>query len=374
MTASAADRAHMARALELAGRGRYSAPPNPAVGCVITRDGAAIAEGWHERVGGPHAEVVALRAVPGGSARGGTAYVTLEPCSHHGRTPPCADALIEAGVARVVCAMRDPNPRVNGQGIEQLRSHGIDVATGLLEREARELNRGFVSRMERGRPWVTIKIAASADGRTALANGASQWITGEAARADVQRLRAQSSAVLTGIGTVLADDPRLTVRDPQYLQYRRPPLRVVLDSRLRTPRAARVLGADAPTLVFCADAGAASADELRSRGVTVEQVPAPGGRTDLGAVLDRLAAIECNEVLVEAGSELAGAFVDRLLADELVIYLAPALLGPQARPMLELPEPGQLPGRGHWRWHEARELGGDLRLILRPEGAAVEKH
>ncbi len=300
------DRLHMARALELAQLGMYSTPPNPAVGCVLVRDGRVVGEGHHRRTGGPHAEVHALEA-SGEAARGATAYVSLEPCAHFGRTPPCTRALLSAGVARVVCAVLDPNPRVAGAGLEELARGGVAVESGLLASEAAELNRGYLRRMSRARPWVTLKIGASLDGRTALADGASRWITGEASRADVQRLRARASAIVTGIGTVLADDPLLTVRDPALDLLGRRPLRVVIDTRLRIPPGAKVLDASAPTIVFATsgDSGA-----LEARGVRVEKLPERSGRVDLASLLDRLAALECNELLVEAGPGLAGGFLD----------------------------------------------------------------
>jgi diaminohydroxyphosphoribosylaminopyrimidine deaminase/5-amino-6-(5-phosphoribosylamino)uracil reductase len=367
MSREARDRVLMTRALELAGQGRYSAPPNPAVGCVLSREGRVVAEGWHARAGEPHAEILALRSA-GDLARGAEVHVTLEPCSHHGRTGPCADALIEAGIARVVAADADPNPLVSGRGFARLRRAGIDVATGVLAKESRELNRGFVARMTRSRPWVTVKTAASIDGRSALADGSSKWITGEAARNDVQALRARASAIVTGIGTVLADDPQLTVRDPGLDLRGRKPLRVVLDAGLRVPERAKVLESGAPTVVFARAAVAPEkAERLRSAGVTIEHVPEAGGGLDLDAVLARLAALECNEVLVEAGPRLAGAFVAARAVDELVLYLAPTLLGHAARGSFELPPLQSLAMRSDFEWHDVRRIGSDLRLTLRPQ-------
>jgi len=354
----------MSRALELASRGLFSTPPNPAVGCVLVREGSIVGQGFHERAGEPHAEVFALREA-GDAAQGATAYVTLEPCSHHGRTPPCADALVRAGVSRVVCAMLDPNPGVNGRGLERLRAAGIETLAGLLEHEARELNRGFVSRMQRGRPWVTVKMAASADGRTALQNGASQWITSEEARADAQRLRARSSAILTGSGTVLADNPRLTVRDPAFADHPRAPIRVVLDRRLRSQPTAHVFDRAARNLLFTA-LHSGPTKPWSAANVGVERVPLVGGRLDLHAVLTRLAELECNEVLVEAGATLAGAFVTAGLTDEIVLYLAPTVLGPTAQPVLEIPALPSLAARRNYVWHDVRRTGPDLRLTLRP--------
>jgi len=359
----------MLRALDLARRGMFSAPPNPAVGCVIVRDGAVEGEGFHERAGEPHAEVIALRQAKD-AARGATAYVTLEPCSHHGRTPPCADALIAAGVARVVCAMRDPDPRVNGRGLERLRDAGIETSSGPLEHEARELNRGFVSRMERGRPWVTVKIGASADGRTALQNGESQWITSGEARADAQRLRARASAIVTGSGTVVADDPQLTVRDPVLVAHSRAPWRVVLDTRLRTRPSARVFAPGTRTLLFTSAASEVG-EEWGIAGVDVMRVPLVVGHLDLRAVLTRLAELGCNEVLIEAGAMLSGAFVSNGLVDEIVLYVAPTFLGPAARPMLEIPALASLAARHDYAWHDARSIGRDLRLTLRPTAASA---
>jgi len=361
----------MARALQLARRGLFSTPPNPSVGCVIVgRDGAVVGEGYHERAGGPHAEVEALRQA-GAAARGATVYVSLEPCTHFGRTPPCADALLEAGIGRVIAAMRDPNPSVDGGGLQRLARAGVSVAVGLLEGEARELNRGFVSRMSRGRPWVTLKVGTSLDGRTALANGASQWITGPAARADVQRLRARASAILTGIGTVLADDPALTVREPALVRAGRPPLRVVFDSRLRTPVTAKLLCDGGPTLLFArTDAIDSRGGALRVAGVAVEGLPSDAAGIDLAAALARLAQLECNEVLVESGPTLAGAFIVARLVDEIVLYVAPTLLGDAARPLARLPVLEQMTQRQDFDWVDARSVGADLRLTLRPRTEA----
>lgn len=355
---NAADSQWMALALRLAERGLYTTSPNPRVGCVLVKDGKVAGEGWHERAGEPHAEVNALRAA-GKRALGATAYVTLEPCSHHGRTPPCADALIAAGVRRVVAAMQDPNPLVAGQGIARLRAAGIEVESGLMETAARELNIGFVARMSRGMPWVRSKIAASVDGHTALNNGASKWITGEAARRDVQQWRARSCAVLTGIGTVLADDPQLNVR----IESGRQPLRVILDSHLRTPPTARILGGGA--LVYTASTDVARRAALQQRGVEVVQLPGANSQVDLSAVLRDLAQRGCNEVLVEAGRTLNGALLQAGLADELVLYLAPQLLGDAARGMAELGELTQLQQRVELHWQDVRQVGGDLRIVAR---------
>lgn len=367
------DRTAMARAVALAGKGLTTTHPNPRVGCVIARGERIVGEGWHERAGEPHAEIHALRAA-GSEAAGATVYVTLEPCSHHGRTPPCADALIAAGVARVVFAIADPNPRVNGRGAQILRNAGIQVASGLLEWEAAELNPGFLKRMRTGRPWVRLKLAMSLDGRTALANGASQWITCEAAREDVQHWRARSSAILTGIGTMLSDDPRLDVRLPEPPSGPRPkPLRVVLDSRLRTPPDARIFSTGGAVLILTAEpaAGRDSDVEFKRRRLlehaAVEVMAADAsGRPRLPDVLDRLGRQEVNELWVEAGAALAGAFLQQSLADELLLYVAPKLLGPQARPLLDLEEIRELRQAPGLVIMEFVRIGEDLRLRLRP--------
>jgi diaminohydroxyphosphoribosylaminopyrimidine deaminase/5-amino-6-(5-phosphoribosylamino)uracil reductase len=417
---SATGHALMARALRLAERGMFTTHPNPRVGCVIARGGEVVGEGWHRRAGGPHAEVFALRAA-GARARDATAYVTLEPCSHHGRTPPCADVLLAAGLARVVFASNDPNPHVAGAGARRLRDAGIAVDCGLLRERARELNRGFFSRFERGRPWVRVKLAVSLDGRTGLANGDSKWITGDASRADVQRWRARSSAILTGAGTARADDPRLTVRlpglEPFSLRERRrvapsaqrcgedseeskrygvaapspdpsghplpegegnnfaPPLRVVLDARLDALHArARLLDGSAPTLVLHAP-DAPPPDDRCAR-VEHAAVPVDGsGRLDLEAVLRLLAAREVNELQVEAGPALCGALLERGLVDELLLYVAPVLLGDQARPLFALPPLDRMDSRWRWRTIAERRIGADLRLLLRPDpGGEADAH
>ncbi len=360
--ASADDHRHMARALELAARGLWTTSPNPRVGCVIVApDGRVLGEGWHVRAGEGHAEVNALRAA-GEAARGATAYVTLEPCSHHGRTPPCCEALVRAGLAHVVAAMQDPNPRVAGRGLAHLAQAGITVACGVLEAEARALNPGFIVRMERGRPWFRIKLAASLDGRTALASGESRWISGDAAREDVQRLRARACAVLSGVGTVLADDPSLNVRLGEAW---RQPLRAILDTRLRTPLSARLLGLPGTTLVFTA-ADEAAHGPLREVGADVVRVPANAAGLDLAAVAAELARRECNEVHVECGAVLAGALLRAGLADELVLYLAPLLLGDAARGLFRLPGLERMDQHLALEFIDVRHVGRDLRLVLRP--------
>jgi diaminohydroxyphosphoribosylaminopyrimidine deaminase/5-amino-6-(5-phosphoribosylamino)uracil reductase len=364
MSFSAVDVAHMAQALRLAERGLYTTQPNPRVGCVIAHGEQVVGQGWHERAGQPHAEVFALREA-GERAHGATAYVTLEPCAHHGRTPPCADALVAAGVARVVIAAEDPFPQVAGRGIEKLRAAGITVETGLMRDAAREINVGFFGRIERHRPWVRIKLAMSLDGRTALANGESKWITGEAARADVQRWRARSSAILTGSGTVLADNPLLTVRFAE--QPFTPPLRVVLDRRLRTPAGSHVLDGNTPTLVMHA-AHAAIADNRFDR---VERVAVAehDHALDLHAVLALLAERGCSELHVEAGPTLCGALFAAGLADELLLYVAPLVLGDQARPLLHLPSLTDMANRWSLRCVDQRQIGDDWRLQLRPDAS-----
>ena len=359
---SAQDSVYMAQALRLAERGLYTTSPNPRVGCVLVADEKIVGSGWHERAGEPHAEVLALRE-SGMAARGATAFVTLEPCSHHGRTPPCADALIAAGVVRVVVAVQDPNPQVAGQGIAKLCAAGIQVECGLMEAAARELNIGFFARMERGTPWLRSKIAASLDGRTALANGVSQWITGDAARLDVQYWRARSCAVLTGIDTVLADDARLNVRE---IETARQPLRVVLDSQLRMPLTARMLS-EKNVLIYAAVRDPEKIAALEKTGASVSVLPDGNGKVDLPAVLRDLAQRGCNEVLVESGSTLNGALLRAGLVDELLLYLAPQFLGDAARGMAQLGELTKLDQRIVLKWQDVRQIGNDLRIMVKVE-------
>jgi diaminohydroxyphosphoribosylaminopyrimidine deaminase/5-amino-6-(5-phosphoribosylamino)uracil reductase len=354
---SADDHRWMARALQLAERAAYTARPNPMVGCVLVRDGAVVGEGFHVRAGEGHAEVNALRQA-GERARGATAYVTLEPCAHYGRTPPCAMALIQAGVACVVAAMRDPFPKVNGGGFDLLREAGIEVRSGLLERQARELNRGFLSRFERGRPWVRVKLGCSLDGRTALANGESRWITSAAAREDVQRWRARSGAILTGAGTVLADDPSLTVRLGDDTPFQ-PPLRVVLDSQLSSLAQAKVRDASAPTLYLHAEGASAALDVDRLA------IPSPDGRLDLGTVMQILARRQVNEIQVEAGARLCGALLRAGLVDELLLYMAPVLLGDDGRGLFGGLGLTQMQQQYALALVDTRQVGPDLRLLLR---------
>jgi diaminohydroxyphosphoribosylaminopyrimidine deaminase / 5-amino-6-(5-phosphoribosylamino)uracil reductase len=357
---SALDHAYMAQALRLAEKGLDTTSPNPRVGCVIVRDGQVVGTGWHERAGKPHAEVNALRAA-GAVARGATVYLTLEPCSHHGRTPPCAEALVEAGVAKVIVAMQDPNPLVAGKGYALLKEAGIEVQAGLMEAEATALNIGFVSRMTRNRPWVRMKIAASLDGKTALNNGTSQWITGEAARRDGHRMRARSCAILTGIGTVLADNPELSVR---HVETSRQPLRVVVDSRLDIPLDARLLRG-AGELIFTANSSEGKIMALHDVGARAIVVPDSdsGNRVDLTGMMRMLADFEINEVMVEAGRTLNGALIAAGLVDELVIYLAPYLIGDEAQGMLKLTELTDLSKKRKLEIRDIRMMGLDIRLI-----------
>ncbi len=360
MSFSAVDHGMMARALQLAERGLWTTSPNPRVGCVVVRDGEIVGEGWHEKAGEPHAEVNALQ-MAGDTARGATAYVTLEPCSHHGRTPPCAEALIAAGLTRVIAAMTDPNPLVAGQGLARLSAAGIETACGLLENEAYELNIGFVSRMTHGRPWLRLKAAASLDGKTALNNGVSQWITGPEARRDGHAWRARACAILTGIGTVRDDDPQLSVRD---VETTRQPLRVVVDSQLDIPLTARILQGGG-TLVVGAVENAEKIALLRSTGNFVEILPNPAGKVDLKALLELLARRGINEVHAEAGCKLNGSLIREGLVDELLLYLAPCLIGHQANGLFNLPELSTLEGKRPLQIRDLRQVGADIRVLAR---------
>lgn len=368
------DHAAMRRALALAEMGLRTAHPNPRVGCVIAAGEQIIGEGWHERAGAPHAEAHALQQA-GARARSATAYVTLEPCSHFGRTPPCANALVEAGVARVVYSVGDPDPRVNGSGAERLRAAGVIVEAGLLVAEATELNRGFFSRLQRGRPWVRVKMAQSLDGRTALANGESRWLTGPAARDDVHRWRAQCGAILTGVGTVTLDDPSLTVRIAGEPAPARQPLRVVVDSHLRLPATAKLLREPGETLI-ATTATPAAVDRFLAAApsgavITVERLPGDAaGRVDLAALLGQLARLGINDVWVEAGGKLVGALQAAGVVDEWLLYLAPLLLGQDARPLLALNGPPTLAEATWLAPHDVRLFGPDVRIILRAGGQA----
>ncbi|MGD9842440.1 MAG: bifunctional diaminohydroxyphosphoribosylaminopyrimidine deaminase/5-amino-6-(5-phosphoribosylamino)uracil reductase RibD [Steroidobacteraceae bacterium] len=358
---TATDYALMERALHLAQRGLYTTDPNPRVGCVLVCDGAVIGEAWHHKAGEPHAEVLALEQA-GELARGATAYVTLEPCSHYGRTPPCADALIAAGIKCVVIAATDPNPLVHGQGVAKLRAAGVTVEVGLLQAQAEILNVGFNKRMQTGLPLVRVKLAASLDGRTALANGVSQWLSNEQSRADVQHWRARSSAILTGVGTLLADDPQLSVRANDINMLGRQPLRVICDSQLRTPATARAIQ-EAGAVIY-------TAIEPQARGAAeVMQVPTdPHGGVDLLSVLRDLAKRGCNEVLVEAGGVLSGRLFEQHLVDELLLYVAPVLLGPDARALLQLPLLVSMQQRSELDLLDMQSIGSDVRLHYQVKG------
>jgi diaminohydroxyphosphoribosylaminopyrimidine deaminase/5-amino-6-(5-phosphoribosylamino)uracil reductase len=367
------DKRFMARALELAGRGLYTTHPNPRVGCVIVREGEIVGEGFHARAGEPHAEVHALRmagAHDAQGARGATAYVTLEPCCHHGRTPPCSDALIAAGVVRVVAAMRDPNPRVDGGGEAVLCSAGVAVENGLLEAEARALNVGFIKRMTQGLPFVRLKWGASLDGRTALANGASQWITGAQARRDVQFWRARSSAVLSSAESVMADKARLNVRlSAAELGIEgsvRQPVRVILDRELRMTPDLPIFDGQGEVWIYTAVLDAVRRAAVLAVGARIFAAPATAAGLNLAFILRDLAQREINEVWVEAGARLGGAFLAQGLVDELIVYLAPMLLGHTARPLAVLSEMTQLNQAQHWQWQDVTRVGDDLRLTLRP--------
>lgn len=357
---SAADHEFMARALRLAERGLWSTTPNPRVGCVIVRDGQVVGEGWHVRAGGQHAEVHALQ-VAGGRAHGATAFVTLEPCSHHGRTPPCAETLLAAGVRRVVAAIEDPNPLVAGRGLATLRQAGVRAECGLLAGEARELNIGFVARMTRARPWLRLKLAASLDGKTALLNGASQWLTGAAARQDGHRWRARACAILTGIGTVRDDDPQLNVRE---VATTRQPLRVVVDSQLQTPLTARILQGN-PVLVAAAVDDEKRANSLRAAGAEVAVLPNSHGKVDLKNLLEELGCRGINEVHAEAGFRLNGSLLRAGLVDELLLYLAPCLIGHEASGLFNLPELTTLEGKQRLAIRDLRQVGADIRVLAR---------
>lgn len=360
-----ADEKFMARALRLARRGMHSAHPNPRVGCVLVRDGEIVGEGFHRRTGEDHAEIIALKNA-GKNAAGACAYITLEPCTHDGRTPPCARALIKAKIARAVVAMEDPNPRVKRSGIAALHNAGIQVDVGVGAEQARKLNRGFSKRMTQKRPWVTLKMAASADGKTAMAGGESRWITCEESRADAHNLRAQSSAILTGVGTVLRDDPRMTAR-PGGAESERQPLRVILDSNLSTPPGAKILQPPGGALIITIARNDRDAATLLAENVEVTACAEHAGRIDLREVLRELAAREINEVLLEAGASLCGSMLQQQLVDEMILYVAPALLGESAAGMFaikgleSLADARQL---GEFSFADVRRVGSDLRVTL----------
>ena len=351
----------MARAIHLAKKGRYTTDPNPRVGCVLVRDDSVIGEGWHVQAGLGHAEVEALKNTP--EAKGATVYVTLEPCSHQGKTPPCCDALIKAGVNRVVAAMQDPNPQVSGRGLEKLKAAGIEVVCGVLQEDALALNRGFVKRMTENRPFVRSKLAMSLYGRTAMASGVSKWIPGTEARADVHRLRAESSAILTGINTVLADDPALNARvDGNVLQ----PIRVVLDTHLNTPVTAQMAKLPGRSLILTCTEDQQKQHALQQSGFEVYQLPVKNGRLDLQAVMDFLGQQQINELLVEAGSVLNGALLAEGLVDEYVIYMASCILGDQGRGLFKLPGLQQMADKKQLKLRDVRQVGSDLKLIYTP--------
>lgn len=372
-TPTAADAVFMARALQLAARGLFTTGINPRVGCVLVKDGQIIGEGWHERAGEGHAEVMALRDAErrGNDAKGATAYVTLEPCAHHGKTPPCAEALIKVGVSRVVAAMEDPNPLVAGQGFALLQQAGIAVAAPLMAAEAEALNIGFVKRMRQGKPWVRLKMAGSLDGRSALANGQSQWITGSEARADGHRFRARAQAIITGVGTLIADDPLLTVRDVERPLGQlgqpvplAPSLRVVVDSHLRMPTTARIL--QGGCLVATASIDPDKTAALRAAGADVICLPDADGRVDLAALLDHLAERGVNEVHVEGGSRLSGVFLKSGLVNELLFYMAPTLLGSDARGWFDDLNLTSLDQKVALKFEDVRMVGPNLRILARP--------
>jgi diaminohydroxyphosphoribosylaminopyrimidine deaminase/5-amino-6-(5-phosphoribosylamino)uracil reductase len=347
----------MARALLLARNGLYTTHPNPRVGCVLVRDDQVIGEGWHVRTGGDHAEIAALKNAE--NTRGATAYVTLEPCSHHGRTPPCADTLIKAGISRVVAAMQDPNPLVAGQGLARLGATGIETFCGVLEEDARRLNQGFIQRMITGRPFVRSKLAMSLDGRTALASGESKWITSSAARQDVHRLRAQSSAILTGIDTVLADDPALTARiEGDVLQ----PIRIVLDTQLRMPASAQLAKLPGRSLILTCSDDPSKIASLQHAGFEIHRIAEKNGRIDLNAMMAFLAGQHINELLVEAGPALNGALLAENLVDEWIVYMAACVLGDRGRGLFILPNIQTMADRKTLKLVDARQVGPDLKL------------
>lgn len=355
----------MSLAIQLAKQGQFTTTPNPNVGCVITdQNGSIVGQGWHQQAGTPHAEIHALRQAAD-KTKGATAYVTLEPCSHFGKTPPCADALLDAGIKRVVAAMRDPNPLVAGRGLKKLAENGVEVSVGLLETQAQQLNVGFVKRMQQGMPFVQLKLAGSIDGKTALANGQSQWITGPAARRDVQRHRAQSCAILSGSGTVLADDPALNVRFNEITDWQlseglceRQPLRVILDGQNRLTPARKLFALDGEVLVVNAEANALLADA----GIVQWQAPLKNKKLDLTAVMQHLAELQINHVWVEAGAKLSGALLQAKLVDELILYQAPKIMGDKARNLFEIDEITSMNRLYQLTWADVRQIGPDIKL------------
>lgn len=360
------DYSHMARAIRLAKRGLYSTDPNPRVGCVLVNKGKIVGEGWHERAGEPHAEIMALTAA-GEAAKDATAYISLEPCCHHGRTPPCSDALISAGISRAVVAMEDPNPQVAGKGISQLRDAGIEVESGVMTVQSELLNPGFIQRMREGKPYLRCKLAMSLDGRTAMASGESQWITGESARGDVHRLRARSSAIITGIETVLADNPSMNVRLEGVEVHQ--PIRIVLDSQLRMPVDAKMLSLTGRTVVCTTQQDKDKVDKLIKAGAEVVQFPEENGRVSFEALMNYLVEEQVNEVMVEAGATLNGALLQAGLVDEIVIYMAPLLMGDNARSLFALPGLSQMKDRLSLTISDVRAIGKDWRIVVRPQMA-----
>jgi len=353
------DSEFMLRAIQLAKQGMYTAKPNPRVGCVLVKDHKIIATGWHRRAGQGHAEVEALKSTQ--YAHGATAYVTLEPCSHYGRTPPCAEALIKAGIVRVVVAMQDPNPLVAGKGLALLKQAGISVSSGVMQAEAQKLNKGFISRMQSGKPYVLSKLAMSLDGRTAMASGESKWITSTHARQDVQKLRAETGAVLTGVDTILADDPSMNVRLPEIDIEQ--PIRVILDSSLRTPVTAKLLSLAGRTIILTCSENTNKRQALLQSGAEIFHLPTtPQGQVDLVAVLHFLAEQQINDVLVEAGSVLNGALMQQDLIDECVIYMAPSILGASGRGLFSMPDVSLMADKKQLQLLDVRKVGVDLRL------------
>ena len=359
---SSSDHEYMAQAIRLAKRGLYTTDPNPRVGCVIVKDGKVIAEGWHEKAGEAHAEVNALK-VAGDNAKGATVYVTLEPCCHQGKTPPCTDALIKAGVSRVVAAMQDPHDKVAGQGLNTLQQAAIETQVGLMQVQAEQLNPGFIKRMKTGRPYVRAKLAMSVDGRTAMASGESKWITSDAARADVQHWRARSSVIMTGVGTVLADDPSMTAR---VNGGEAATTRVVIDSNLSMPETAKMLSLPGNTIIMTTCEEEDEITRLQNAGAEIFDVPANHGGVDLAAVLDELGKEEFNEVLLETGSTLNGAMLQAGLIDEMIIYMAPVLIGSEARPLFRLPGLDTMQQKINLEISDVRMFGKDMRIIARP--------
>ena len=362
MAFSADDHDFMSRAIQLAKRGLYTTDPNPRVGCVIVNKGTMVGEGWHQIAGEAHAEVNAL-AMAGHHAEGATVYVSLEPCCHQGKTPPCTDALIAAKVERVVAAMQDPNPSVAGNGLQQLTNAGIVAEVGLMETQAHELNRGFIQRMKTSRPYVRNKLAMSIDGRTAMADGTSKWITGEAARLDVQRLRARSSAILTGAGTVLADDPSMTVR---LEGTTRQPERIIIDTNLSTPTDAKIIKQPGQAHILTCSDDEVTIDQLTQAGAKVVTLPKVNNGVDLHAMMDYLNKLEINEVLLETGATLSGAMLEEKLIDEIIIYMAPVVMGDQARGLFRLPQLNSMSDKIELSLKNTRMLGNDIRLTYTP--------